>query len=331
MVRRSILLLSILSLSGAFWGTAHADLIGNWVLYPDPVLEAGPSGSWDADSVYGPEVVHDGSQYRMWYTGRGAQNDKYQIGYATSEDGITWAKHPSNPVLTVGDPGSWDEERVWAPAVLFDGSIWKMWYTGYSSVTGSQIGYAMSQDGIVWTKYEHNPVLTTGPSGAWDENHVLSPHVMLKQGTYHMWYSNMDTGSDFGRIGYATSADGFHWTKYSDNPVLEPPPGTPWSSPLGVVSPTVINLFGVYHMWYEEGWVTKAGYEWLILHGVSSDGISWAQGGSPFPHAGGDRYYYPSVVSHGGFVKMWYVSCGKIFYAEAAIASYRVYCPIIVR
>ena len=46
-------------------------------------LEPGLDGSWDGVSVFGPEVLYDGVQYQMWYTGRNADGLD-QIGYATS-------------------------------------------------------------------------------------------------------------------------------------------------------------------------------------------------------------------------------------------------------
>ncbi len=51
------------------------------------------------------------------------------IGYATSPDGILWEKHPDNPVLDIGAAGEWDDQRIVSPAVLLDGTTYKMWYT----------------------------------------------------------------------------------------------------------------------------------------------------------------------------------------------------------
>jgi hypothetical protein len=40
---------------------------------------------------------------------------------------INWTKH-SDPVLTPGPAGEWDEEFVGMPCVLFNGSTYHMWY-----------------------------------------------------------------------------------------------------------------------------------------------------------------------------------------------------------
>ncbi len=77
-----------------------------WKKYPgNPVLDDGLGDVWDGDFVSQPCVLHDGNQYRMWYAGYDGSN--LRIGYATSNDGLHWDKHASNPVLDLGGSGSW--------------------------------------------------------------------------------------------------------------------------------------------------------------------------------------------------------------------------------
>ena len=161
------------------------------------VLDVGAPGAWDDGSLNGGHsVVLDGGVYKMWY---GASDGSiYRIGYATSSDGTTWTKH--GYVLDVGTSGGWEDSQVLTPTVLLVNGNYRMWYAGRGPKL--RIGYAVSSDGIHWTKYPNNPVLDV-TSGAWDFKHVLSPSVVLDGGVYKMWY----TGSDgvFYRIGYATT------------------------------------------------------------------------------------------------------------------------------
>ncbi len=72
------------------------------------------------------------------------------------------------------------------------------------------------------TPYTNNPVIGYGTSGTWDEGIVYLPEVIFKDGLYYLFYSgsaNLMT-TPFA-IGYATSIDGFNWTKNSSNPVFE--------------------------------------------------------------------------------------------------------------
>ena len=54
-----------------------------WDIYPDPVLEIGPEGSWYGEAVLEPSVYFDGRVFHMWFTGSSGPFQE-KIGYATS-------------------------------------------------------------------------------------------------------------------------------------------------------------------------------------------------------------------------------------------------------
>jgi predicted GH43/DUF377 family glycosyl hydrolase len=92
---------------------------------PNPVLDLGPSGSWDDSHVEDPSVIKDGDLYKMWYAGY--DGIIYRIGYATSNDGISWEKNSSGScsnttgdgcVLDKGLDGWWDSAGVAFPTVI---------------------------------------------------------------------------------------------------------------------------------------------------------------------------------------------------------------------
>jgi predicted GH43/DUF377 family glycosyl hydrolase len=121
----------------------------------NPVLQ-GTTGAFDADGVYGADVVYDPTDvlapYKMWFSGRAGVFGG--IGYASSLDGLTWTQYGGAtplPVLDHGIPGSADSFSAADPSVLKDGSVWKMWYTGDDS-DKKRIAYATSSDGITWAK-----------------------------------------------------------------------------------------------------------------------------------------------------------------------------------
>lgn len=185
----------------------------------------------------------------MWYDGY--DGTTWQIGYATSEDGENWTKHASNPVLTPGSSGQWDDEQVRMPSVYYDGNTYHMWYAGHDG-SHWQIGYATSSDGVNWNKSGSNPVMEWGYTGGtdnWDYNNVLYPEVIKIGDTYRMWYVGIST-SEVWRIGYATSTNGTSWTRTAD-PILNPPN---WGDNM-LHAPTVVydETNEKYHLWFAAG------------------------------------------------------------------------------
>lgn len=184
-----------------------------------------------------------------------------------------WTKYAQNPVLGVGQSGSWDDEAVENGSVLFDGTIYHMLYSGSDGIN-NRIGHAISHDGISWTKDTLNPVLDIGTPGSWDDNHLLIPCVLLIDSTFHMWYDGNDGSKE--RIGHATSPDGTSWTKDALNPVIDV--GSPGSWDDAEVFPTagsVIFEGTIYHLWY--GGVTASTGIYAIGHATSPDGIGWTK------------------------------------------------------
>jgi len=266
----------------------------------------GPAG-WDCLKVLDPVVLKDGSTYKMWYTGLGL-DDEARIGYATSNDGITWTKYADNPVLGLGPSGSWDDSWVRVNTVLKDGDTYKMWYT-----SGGEVGYATSADGIHWTKYSHNPVLKEGSPGAWDR-WIVHIYVLKDGSTYKMWYSGVsDTSPRVFRIGYATSSDGITWSK-RPNPVLDVGPAGSWEAQ-GVFDPSVIKAGDPpYRMWYSgiDKPFSESNVTLRIGYATSSDGITWTKhSGNPVLNvdpSGWDSQSVtaPWVLYDGSTYSMWY-------------------------
>ncbi len=172
-----------------------------------PVLDVGESGSWDQDQIWPATVIKDGEKYKMWYGGYNSLTDKSAIGLATSDDGIIWQKHEANPVMEAGDEGEWDGDNIDYPNVLKTENGYQMWYTGLS-YPQSNIGYATSSDGVIWTKCTYNPVLKAGAGNAWDSYQLFGGTIMVEEGKYKFWYTGLSLGAY--RIGYATAPTTIH-------------------------------------------------------------------------------------------------------------------------
>jgi len=118
---------------GAGASTAFAQV--QWDRYAsNPVLTHGAPGSWDPTMAVATSVMDHQGVYKMWYDGDGG------FGYATSPDGVAWARHPGNPVLQPGAPGAWDENEIVQRSVIVAAGLYRMWYTGVDATGTNRIG-----------------------------------------------------------------------------------------------------------------------------------------------------------------------------------------------
>lgn len=152
--------------------------------------------------------------YTMLYNGQ-TGDGLVRIGRATSTDaGATWTRYPSNPVIGLGAGGTWNDEQVHAPSVVWDGSQWVLFASGYDGAN-YRIGRWTSADLITWTPYGSNPILGLGSAGAFDDAGVIAPQVVYSAAlspAWKMWYVGSKSGGKT-TIGFADSTDGISWIK----------------------------------------------------------------------------------------------------------------------
>lgn len=195
-----------------------------WSLRLIPVLEK-ESGCWDQWGLSStPRVYYDGFSYHMWYSAvtHLFPVTRLAIGYATSSNGINWAKDLINsPVITTGPEGSFYDTKVTASLVVNYRDTLHMLFAGFNGdgyvpiCYHQNFGYAYSPDGINWT-VSSDTAMKVGAPGAWDAANVWSPSILFHEGYFKMWY----TGASTSFIGIG----------YSDEPVHCFPDGVTFSS-----------------------------------------------------------------------------------------------------
>ena len=96
------------------------------------------------------------------------------------------------PVLTQGAPGTFDQNGVSHPHVLYENGVYRMWYGGIDGtqaenlVRRERLGLAESLDGVHFERV--GEVLGLGPSGSYDEVQVTGATVIRVGSKYLMWY-----------------------------------------------------------------------------------------------------------------------------------------------
>jgi predicted GH43/DUF377 family glycosyl hydrolase len=178
-------------------------------------------------------------------------------------------------------------------------------------------------EGISWTKYAGNPVLTKeGDWENWRFAAVSDRSVILDEGIYKIWFIGVGVKSvdppDYtmvDRIGYVTSQDGIHWTEYEGNPILDLGQTGEWDDS-GIETVEVIKDGETYMLWYESySEEIPPGFErppFKIGYATSLDGVNWRKySGNPVIDLGPDSWdsrgiCSPTVIKDGDMYKMWY-------------------------
>lgn len=181
----------------------------NWTFDSSPLI-SGTASTWDSSGVGSPDVIENpnGTGYLMYFSG-GSGGFGY-IGMASSPDGVNWTEYSGNPVLSPTS-SAWDSQHVAAPTVLYDNGSWTMYYHGTTSSINFQFGLATSTDGVNWTKFSGNPVITRGPSGSLDVLQVWQGDIIRYHGELLLYYS-CGGPSQF-KVCLANSTNGYNWTK----------------------------------------------------------------------------------------------------------------------
>ena len=160
----------------------------------NPVFDRGLVARFDGGGVAYPSVIKDGNTYRMWYSGVIESTTIWQIGYATSNTGLSWARqNNSNPVLGFGKKGTYDESGLLYPRVIKDGPTFRLWYIGMN-VKG--VCYATSTDGISWARDPNNPIMTPNQNPTDFDITAIWEFAIIRDGLkFKMWYTGDNSGT----------------------------------------------------------------------------------------------------------------------------------------
>ncbi len=277
--------------------TGQEDLASNWSEYSsNPVFDP-PSG----DRAYYQTVIYDTDQfdhhgeaayYKMWYSA-----GSNRLGLATSDDGLTWTEAYTQ-LSGLAKP---HHAQVVYDSAGFGGSdvFYKMWYWNTDDIYNvNALHYAESANGVTWSNVlsitqDGGKPIVTGVGSDWNYGtygpitvlYNASGSATLDDATlwnnrYVMYYDG--TTGAFEQVGLGYSADGKHWKRYGDDPVLPSGSdwqgtwglGTPWDSSYATFGTVLRTPDGKYHFWYSGG---ANSTDHGIGYATSSDGVSWSR------------------------------------------------------
>jgi len=293
-------------------GLTQAITTTNWVEY-----SLNPVYTDENDKAYYPTIIKEGDLYKMWYASHA------DIRMTTSSDGKNWTAPTVCNGLT--NPNH--------PLVKKIGATYRIWYwnTGVNIYSINALRCAESADGVSWgydqsLTQDDTYKLITGSGTGWKSGSYGPGDVIYNpsgsdtlddtdiwNNKYVLYYMATNGNNEY--IGLAYSADGKHWKRYGNAPVLSPCteadlPSVGWDY-RSVGYPTVIkDADGTWHMWFCGGPNTNhgIGYAW------SNDGINWTKdAANPIFHKDdgvtwrNERTYTPIVIGN----QMWFSGMHK--------------------
>ena len=177
--------------------------------YNIPSIEYGLNNSWDFLHVQSGAIIKDANEYKMYYLGFSDQYGKWNIGLATSQDGIKWEKY-STPVLYADS----SEYQIGPTDIIKVNNKYLLYYSSRNYPV-YDIRLAISEDGVNFFKFEGNPILKADK--IWESMGVANASVIYDDNQYKMVFMNALANG----FGIAYSADGIHWSKDSKNPIFD--------------------------------------------------------------------------------------------------------------
>lgn len=234
----------------------YPDTQGGWLKHPDIVY-----GKRGEGSFFDPYAGYENDKFVLYLSDR----KNGSIVRTESEDGIHW--NEAQTILQAIPNSDW-EKIVNRGVVKKFKDKWFLWYTGQTDGK-SAIGVAISNDGIYYERYIHNPVII--PEYSYERASVMNPSVIVdnESGCLKMWYcAGEQCEPDV--ICYATSVDGIKWEKYSSNPIFAPSNQIYDKAKVGgcEVFQTEDGGYGMFYIGYQN--IDNA----RICYAHSKDGIS---------------------------------------------------------
>ena len=155
-----------------------------------------PQGDWNCGRAIDADVIAFNGKLFLYFASRDPEMKIQLLGVATapldsdfSRD--TWTQQSiEESILYPLLP--WEQQCIEAPATcVHDGKVY-MFYAGAYNCCPQQIGCAVSEDGVYFTRLFSEPFMTNGPKGSWNESESGHPYAYEDEGVYHLFYQGSD-------------------------------------------------------------------------------------------------------------------------------------------
>ena len=220
----------------------------------NPLFSGTGKDTWDKQMRERGYIIREDNIYHLWYTGYEKNDGNRSLGYATSTDGISFSRHPQNPV----HEANWVEDMCVVKS--------KDNYYMFAEGKGDSAHLLISKDKIHWQEKGQLDIRQTNGQPI-SKGAFGTPAVIIDKGVWYLFYERDDRG-----IWLATSKDHTIWTNVQDDPVIKMGPDL--YDQFAVAMNQVIKYKGLYYGYYHAS-AFKDWHEWSINIAVSKDLIHW--------------------------------------------------------
>lgn len=227
-------------------GIARSDDLEHWDIQGHLKAEQAAEGK----GVGAPGAIVLDGVVHLFYQSYG-QFPRDFICHATSTDGLSFTRDPSNPI--VQPTGSWNNGRaIDADVVAFKGELFLYWATRdpkgeiqMLGVSSAPLTSDFSQP--YWVQRCEESILA--PELPWEQACIEAPATLSRDGRVYLFYAGAYNCSPQ-QISCAISDDGVHFTRVSDQPLLAPGPAGSWNASESG-HPYVFEWQGQTHLFYQ--------------------------------------------------------------------------------
>ncbi len=261
----------VLAAEGAYYAYATTDVSQNlqlarsddlvtWEILDDPLPKL---AAWSSGDTWAPEVLKTSAGFVLYYTAH-APDIKRPDGSGAQCITLAVAETPAGPfvdssteplVCQADDGGSIDA----TPFVDADGRMYLIWKND-GNCCGLQTRFSiqeLSADGLKLTGKPSDLGLVNDEP--WEGSLIEAPTLVLKDGTYYLFFSANGYDTEFYAVGYATATTVLGpYVDATENPIL----ASAWDRPVtsqargpghqSIVTGPGGGLWIAYHAWDEE-------------------------------------------------------------------------------
>lgn len=158
-----------------------------------------PAGAWNCGRAIDAEVFPFNGKLYLYYATRDPEFKIQMVGVAAADLRSDFGRAAWIDLSTDGPALrpelGWEQDCIEAPTVCRRGEQLFMFYAGAYNNAPQQIGCAVSEDAVRWTRLSDEPLLPNGAPGTWNASESGHPGIFMdRDGQTHLFYQGNNDG-----------------------------------------------------------------------------------------------------------------------------------------